>query len=1021
MPAHVKEQQFESEIVSSLTSNGGYTAGVDSNYDSKAGLDTAELFAFIGATQGTKWNELVGRHGGDPDKTQQKFIARVVSGLEQRGTIDVLRRGVDDQGITFTLAYFKPASKKNPTLVELYGKNRLTVTRQLHYSATNNNSLDLCLFVNGIPIATAELKNPLNGQTVDHAIAQYKSDQRDPRDVLLGPRALVHFAVDPHLVYMTTRLAKDATEFLPFNQGSAPGKLSCGKGNPPDPGGYATSYLWEQVWSYDAWLDILGRFVEAFDEGKGKPRRVVFPRFHQWDGVTKLAADALTKGPGQSYLIQHSAGSGKSNSIGWLAHRLSLLHDATDSKIFDKVIVVTDRRVLDEQLRATVQQFENVKGTIVSVEGKAGSKSSELADALTGKAQIITVTLETFPYVIAKIAEANLAKHNYAVVVDEAHSSQTGDAATALKQALGAGGAKAGNGGGTEGNGDGDGDGDSDGGEMDAEAALAAIVAARGRQPNLSFFAFTATPKNRTVELFGTPNADGHNQPFHLYTMRQAIEEKFILDVLQNYATYDTYYRLRATTAAAGEGEVDVRKAASAVRRYVAKNPALIKQKAAIIVEHFRAHTAKAIGGHAKAMVVTDSRWAAVKYKRAIDDHIADNHITDVRALVAFSGTVNEEILGDVTEGSLNGFPDSQTAKRFKGEPPFKPGDYQVLIVAEKFQTGFDEPYLHTMFVDKPLSGLNAVQTLSRLNRTVAGKDSTFVLDFRNRADDIAEAFQRYYEAVIVEPTDSNVLYDLQARIRDVGILDTAEITAASDAFFGIDPEKRSLKAIYANVDPAVDRFKELDEEIQAEFRDALDRFIRAYSFLSQVMPFTDPDLERLYVYVKALKACLPNQVDGGLDLGKDIVLTHLRLVDMGPTDVELSEGEVEPGKPFPGEGHAGGVQEALLDSLSAVLEEINERFGADLDERDRLEVEKIKMALLDREDLRTFAEANTEENYALEFGPVFKGAVLDQEERNRRLYELLLSKPELAALLEREMMRETYNQLRADLPTEPA
>jgi type I restriction enzyme R subunit len=683
---------------------------------------------------------------------------------------------------------------------------------------------------------------------------------------------------------------------------------------------------------------------------------------------------------------------------------LSLLHDATDTKVFDKIVVVTDRRVLDEQLRATVQQFENVKGTIVSVEGKAGSKSSELAKALTGKAQIVTVTLETFPYVIAKIAEADLAKFNYAVIVDEAHSSQTGDAATALKQALGAGGAK--------GDGGGDGDGDDDG-EMDAEAALAAIVAARGRQPNLSFFAFTATPKDRTVELFGTPNTDGLKQPFHLYTMRQAIEEGFILDVLANYTTYATYYRLTAVSEEAGEEEVDVRKAASAIRRYVAKNPALIKQKAAIIVEHFRAHTAKALGGRAKAMVVTDSRPAAVKYKQAIDAHIAEHHITDVHALVAFSGTVNDDVAGDVTESSMNGFPESQTAKRFKGEPPFKPGDYQVLIVAEKFQTGFDEPYLHTMFVDKPLKGLNAVQTLSRLNRKAPGKDATFVLDFRNAAEDIAKAFQHYYEAAIVEPTDTNVLYDLKTRIMDVGILIAGEIVAASDAFFGIDPVKRSLKAIYANVDPAVERFKDLDDDAQAEFRDALDRFIRAYAFLSQVMPFTDPALERLYVYAKALNACLPNQVSGGLDIGSDVVLTHLRLVETGAADIELKEGEIEPGKPFPGEGHAAAGGESLFDSLSAVLEEINQLFGADLDERDRLEVEKIKMALLDREDLKSYAEANSEENYALEFGPVFKGAILDQEERNRRLYDLLLSKPELAALLERELMKETYRELR--------
>jgi type I restriction enzyme R subunit len=999
MPEHVKEKQFESDIVEWLCAHGGYSAGVDSNYDRKLGLDTAELFAFVGATQAKAWEQIVLRHGGDPDKAQQKFLSRLSQALDKDGTVRVLRRGVEDQGVTIRLMYSRPASRMNASLAELYTRNRLTVTRQLRYSLANNNSLDLCLFVNGIPVATAELKNPLNGQTVTDAINQYKAD-RDPKELLLGQRALVHFAVDPHLAYMTTRLASKATQFLPFNQGSDPGKLSCGEGNPPNLGGYATSYLWERVWQYDAWIDILDRFVESFDEGKGKPRRVVFPRFHQWDAVTKLAADALAKGPGQAYLIQHSAGSGKSNSIGWLSHRLSLLHDATDTKIFDKVIVVTDRRVLDEQLRATVQQFESVKGTIVSVEGKSGAKSTELAEALAGKAQIVTVTLETFPYVIAKITEADLASKNYAVIVDEAHSSQTGDAANALKQALGAGVARI-----------------DDEGEIDAETALAAVVAARGRQPNLSFFAFTATPKDRTVELFGTPNAEGFRQPFHLYTMRQAIEEGFILDVLRNYTTYATYYRLTAVSEEKAYEEVDVRKAASAIRKYVTKNPALIKQKAAIIVEHYRTHTAKALGGRAKAMVVTDSRPSAVKYKQAIDGYLAEHHIADVKALVAFSGTVQDDVSGPVTEVSMNGFPESQTARRFKGEAPFTPGDYQVLIVAEKFQTGFDEPYLHTMFVDKPLKGLNAVQTLSRLNRMAPGKDETFVLDFRNDAESIAEAFQRYYEAVIVEPTDTNILYDLRTRIMEVDILDDAEIVAASDAFFGVEPDKRSLKAIYAAVDPAVVRYKALDDDQQAEFNDALDRFIRAYSFLSQVMPFTDAQLERLYVYGKALQACLPKQVSGGLEIGSDVVLTHLRLVEAGTANVELEADKVQAGKPFPGEGQPGSGTDPLFDNLGAVLQAINEQFGADLDERDRLEAEKLKITLLADEDLKTFAKANTEENYALEFGPKFKGAILDQEERNRRLYDLLLGKPELAAILERELARETYLALRDEDP----
>lgn len=1002
MPAHVKEKQLETDIVAWLTTEGGYSQGADSHYDRKLGIDTAELFAYIGATQGDRWNQLITRYGGDADTAQQGFVSRLASAIDERGTVDVLRRGLTDKGIRIALCQFKPASGLNPALVDLYGKNRLTVTRQLHYSTDNANSLDLCLFVNGLPVATAELKNPLNGQDVTDAIVQYQTD-RDPRELLFARRALVHFAVDPRLAYMTTALAGKATEFMPFNRGSDPGKLSCGEGNPPNPDGYATSYLWERIWAYHPWLDILGSFVESFHAGKGKPRTVIFPRFHQWDAVTRLVEASRATGPGHAFLVQHSAGSGKSNSIAWLAHRLSVLHDDNDTKMFDKVIVVTDRRVLDTQLRATVQQFESVRGTIVSVEGKSGSKSQELAEALTGGAHIVTVTLETFPFVITKLGEADVSKTNYAIIVDEAHSSQTGDAANALKQVLGAGHPTA----------------ELADEEIDSETALAAVVAARGRQPNLNYYAFTATPKDRTVELFGTLGEGGVKGPFHLYTMRQAIEEGFILDVLENYTTYNLYFRLNAASEDAAAEEVDVRKAASAIWRYISKNPTLISQKAAIIVEHFRAHTAKALGGRAKAMVVTESRPAAVRYKQAIDKHIADNHITDVHALVAFSGTVVDDLGTEQTESKMNEFPESQTAGRFQGvpNPPFSPGDYQVLVVAEKFLTGFDEPYLHTMFVDKQLHGLNAVQTLSRLNRKAPGKDATFVLDFRDSVEEVQKAFQRYYEGVITEPTDPNVLYDLRNRILTVGILDDAEIVAASDAFFGVDPAKRSLKAIYANVDPAVERFNALDDDAQAELRDALDRFIRAYSFLSQVMPWTDADLERLYVYTKALVACLPNQVSGGLELGSDLVLTHLRLEEAGQAALELTADDIEAGKPFPGQGHPGGSLPEELESLATVIEVINERFGADLDDSDRLEFEKIKVGLLDREDLKAFANANTEDNYALEFGPVFKGAVLDQEERNRRLYELLLSKPDLAAVVERELMRETYRELRAESP----
>jgi type I restriction enzyme R subunit len=469
------------------------------------------------------------------------------------------------------------------------------------------------------------------------------------------------------------------------------------------------------------------------------------------------------------------------------------------------------------------------------------------------------------------------------------------------------------------------------------------------------------------------------------------------------------YFKIAAGSEEVAAEEVDVHKGAVALKKFVKLHPTMIREKASIIVEHFREHTAKELGGRAKAMVVTDSRAAAVRYKRAIDHHIKENKYRGIHALVAFSGEVEGE-----TESSLNGFPESQTTKRFKGEEPYKPGDFQVLIVAEKYQTGFDEPYLHTMFVDKKLKGLNAVQTLSRLNRSAPGKTATFVLDFCNEADDIQSAFQKYYEGKIIESTDVNVLYDLRGRMLALGILKEEETHAAADAYFAVDPAKRLLKAIYSNIDPVLVRFAELGDDDQAEFRDALDRFIRAYSFLSQVMPFTDADLERLYVYGKALAACLPSRVTGGLDIGKDVVLTHLRIESLGSTDIGLAPGEITAGTPFPGGGHASAWEDEM-ETLGAIIEAINERFGTNLDERDRLEGEKLKLTLLEDPELETFARQNSMEHYSLEFTNKWKGAILDQEERNQRLYNLLLSNPELAKMVEIAIMRETYAAFRRE------
>jgi type I restriction enzyme R subunit len=957
--AGMKEKDFEDAIEAALLSEcGGYEKTSPGNFDLAVGIDTVELFAYIEETQAEAWGQIVHRYGGDEAAAREGFARRLGKELDARGTIAVLRDGVKDQSISIRMAFFKPATTMNETLAKGYAANRVTVTRQLRYSARTTNTIDLALLLNGLLVATAELKNPLTDQTVDDAMKQYRKDRDAAKDPYLT-RAIVHFAVDPYLVYMTTNLDGEATNFLPFNQGK-----DGGKGNPESEDNYSTAYLWERIWQRDTWLDILGRFVQRNEDGD-----VIFPRYHQWDAVTKLVADAKAKGPGQSYLIQHSAGSGKSNSISWLAHRLSTLHNDADKKSFDKVIVITDRRVLDEQLRENVRQFERVAGVVEAVEGRGGAKSHELAAALTSAtSRIVITTLQTFPVVLEQVKAEGLSSKSWAVIIDEAHSSQTGDSAAALRQAIGAGTTLP--------------------EDADVEDALAAVLEARGHQPNISFFAFTATPKAKTVEVFGTKQPDGTKGPFHLYSMRQAMEEGFILDVLRNYTPWHAYYRLATASSEAAEKEVDVSKAGSALRKILVRHPEVISQKAQIIVEHYVNHTSKKIGGQAKAIVVTDSRVAAVKFKEAIDVYIASKGYK-MASVVAFSGKVVDPVAGEVSESSMNGFAESQTADRFKGVDPYKPGDYQVLIVAEKFQTGFDEPKLHTMFVDKVLTGLAAVQTLSRLNRTMAGKEDTFVLDFRNDAEDIRKAFQRYYEATTVVPTDVNVLSDAYDRCFAAEVLDEQEVASVVDRHFTNTQQGPALGKVYAAFNPALGRFAELDDEEQNEFRAALSAFLTLYSFMSQVLPWTDANAERLYIFGRALIRLLPEIPDGRLDLGSDVVLTHLRLEEQGLADIELEAGKGEPGSAFPGEGR-GGSRDVRLDKLGNITEELNQIFGLNLTERDRLAFEQFEVSWLADDDLRSIAKANDLAGFRLEFEKAFRRTILDNEEANRELYERL-------------------------------
>jgi type I restriction enzyme R subunit len=984
----IKEVAFEDAVVDVLVSSGRYARGIPTNYEPALALDAAELMVFIGATQAEAWEDLVRRYGGDADLAQKRFYERLKRQIDDRGTIDVLRHGVEDLGVHIRLAYFRPASGLNPDLEARYDANRLTVIRQLHYAPEHANALDLVLFVNGLPVATAELKNPLTHQSVEHAMAQYRSD-RDPRDALLGKRAIVHFAVDPGLVMMTTKLEGQATRFLPFNRGSASGETACGAGNPANPDGYATSYLWETVWARDAWLDILNRFVhlqrsKPGTKGKAGTRgaSMIFPRFHQWDAVRRLEDAAREHGAGRNYLIQHSAGSGKSNTIAWLAHRLASLHDASDAKVFDKVVVVTDRKVLDRQLQDTVSQFEHAHGVVRRIE----ESSRELADALrSSEAKIIVTTLQKFPFVVEEVAA--LPESRYAVVVDEAHSSQTGETAHEMKRALAGLRAEVPEG---------------EEGEIDAadavEAAVEASARARGRHENLSMFAFTATPKAKALELFGEPpDQDGRHQPFHLYSMRQAIDEGFIMDVLRQYTTYDTYFRL----ARAGEEDPDVaaREASKAIARYVTLHPSVMAQKAAIVVEHFRRSTRDRIGGEAKAMVVCRSRLSAVRFKLAIDAHAREHGYGDVPALVAFSGTVSDGGV-DYTEPNMNGFPESQTAQRFATD------EYRILVVAEKFQTGFDQPLLHTMFVDKQLLGVNAVQTLSRLNRINPAKEDTFVLDFVNDAEQIQRSFAPYYDTSMAAPTDPNELYDAWRELDRFGVIRAEDVEAFAREYFGEGSQAR----MYALLDAARDRFIDLDDTDQEECRTRVKRFVSRYAFLSQVLPMADTIMEKRFAYTRLLERRLPAEATGSMDVGDQVEMTHLRVKKTGEHDISLERG----GTVLQAFGPGGpGAYEDLMEPLSELIERLNERFGIDLSEADRLHLEGIVADLAADPEMQERAAANTEENFRLEFEDWFRKAVASRLHLAEELTYRILDDKEFSTQLQDGLSPRAYERAR--------
>ncbi|MEW2623974.1 type I restriction endonuclease [Streptomyces sp. NPDC048106] len=1014
-PVH-DEASFGSAIVAALCERGWREAKPD-GYRPELALDTDELYAFVRETQADEWRELRTVYGGDPDAARHGFAQRLDRAVAEDGLLHVLRHGVKDRGVRIRVACFKPNLISADSVLDGYRANRLTVVRELPYAtrqADRGHRLDLTLFLNGLPVATAELKNPLTGQGVEQAKEQYRTD-RDPTEPVFARRALAHFAVDPDLVFVTTRLQGRNTRFLPFNTGSnGPGRPG-GAGNPAPTahGTYATSYLWEQVWQRDNWLDLLQRFAHQHKHrtpGGGTTRSTVFPRFHQWDVVKKLTAHAATHGAGQNYLVMASAGSGKSNTIGWLSHRLSDLHADTDptaldpeavaagrvrpgEPVFDKVVVITDRRNLDAQLRETVGGFSQTDGLVVKVDERHGAKSEQLARALsrdTGK--IVTVTLHSFPALLDHIERnpTEIKGTRFAIIVDEAHSSQSGDAATAVRAALRDLGL--------------DSDSDDEGATtVTVDDRLTAKAVERSRAANLSYFAFTATPKAKTLELFGTAGTENGRtvyRPFHTYSMRQAVEEGFILDPLRNYVTYNTYWKL--VNQNPDEKEVDPARANSLLARFALTHEHTVSQHAQVIVEHFVTHTRGRLGGRAKAMVVTASRHSAVQMARALRSYIKDrdydSRYPDLGVLVAVSGslTVDGE---ETTEARENGgLPESALPKAFaytraddkavkaggRGQP-----EYRILVVAEKYQTGFDQPLLTTMYVNKTLTGIAAVQTLSRLNRTCERKSQAdlAVLDFVNEAADVQDAFRPYFEEARALPSDPNLLYTAQSRVMSAPVVSERDMDRFVAAYFEAQEKaagsasawERLHAELYRLLSPAVARFTALleseeedDVETAEDFRADLDDYVRKYGFLAQIVPYRDAELERLHLYGRHLLNRLPRRADGGVDLG-EIDLSHLRVERTGEHDVSLGpEGPAEL-RGF-GDG-AGGARDADTSLLSELIEKFNARFGTDFTEEDVLPAFN---ATKEDPKVRAAALVNDEENFGIVFDKRFEENMMD-------------------------------------------
>ena len=942
----------------------------ETDYDKATTLDRELLFEFLRATQGDKLARLEETYG---DTLESRILRRIDEEISKRGVIDVLRKGVEEGPVWFELMFFRPASGLNPEIEKLFHANVFSVMRQVKFSQTSEQSVDMVIFINGIPIFTAELKNELTGQNVEHAKRQYMTD-RDPREKLFSfKQCVAHFAMDTNKVYVTTELKEWQTRFLPFNKG-----FENGGGNPPIEGKHKTYYLWEELFEPHALADLLQSFVHAYEEIKenrlGKEYREIvqlFPRYHQWRAVLDLLVASREQGVGGSYLIQHSAGSGKSLTITWLAYRLAELFGTENNKVYDTVIVLTDRRGLDKQLRNTIKALEATPGIMIA----AGEDNTRVRDALNSNAKIITTTIQKFPFVQDVVVKLSAKK--FALIVDEAHSSQSGEMRRTVQETLG---------------------------DYDEEEWLLRQMAARQQPKNISYFAFTATPRHETLERFGEKQPDGSFQPFSLYSMKQAIEEEFILDTLTNYTTYRTYFKLLKKV---GEDPTVPRsRTLSAILRYVNLHETTLEQKVEIIMAHFEQTVRDMLRGEAKAMIVTSSRKAAALYKLTLDNYLRKNAFP-YKTLAAFTDSI--EIDGQsYTETSINdGVPEEHTAREFK-----KP-DYRFLIVAEKYQTGFDEPFLCAMYVDKRLSGVQAVQTLSRLNRTARDKDQVYVLDFVNEVAEIKEAFEPYYTTTIIsEGTDINALNDLRAALfaayqieeevldKFVTLIDpdAEEIHERANSFLDNLAKKIIDELPHGSMGDVI------EEDKYGEFLSIGNMYLKRYPYLAQVLGYSDLKHEKLYLLLKYLLKKLPKDPKKPLvEILKYVDIDSVRVVRKLQTKIELlsqagdvRDEEIIPQTPI----------EEKEDPLSQIINDVNKRWGVDFGPEQQKTLNTMGEELTTNESFQNVVYNNPLQSSELEFEMVFGDKVDDQFEVDRKLWEQLMNNPELNKYIEKKMFR---------------